>query len=251
MKRTRSYRRTRRVRRRTTRTRRRPKRTLASKVRKIVRASIPNEVRGAIITAGSFNKNVWNSIDMTNVPPKTANADQDWNTRLQQNIYIKYAAVCMHVNNLPTVTPAGSAPVTWVRMMILRSNKRGTGLSNAGNGAFMWMGVDGNRVDYLSISNTMESMTYKIDPEFYTTLYDKVTVLGLAGNGINGRVRKCYAKVNKKLSMSGKNTGVGTRNYDLWFVYFAWSPTDVNPFQPVGNGGIDWKIKYQELGEPA
>lgn len=186
------------------------------------------KVFGAIVNSGEVVKNLMYTQPLTDVNEWNSFSQLSYQRRIGQEAILKRIEIHFSFSNVPVTIPsAAPANVTYVRTLLLQSGTRETDGAPAGAQA-MWMGDDFTRVQYNSIANRLQCLYYKIDPAFYRTIYDKVWVVGLQGNGINtvtGSIKKSF---NKKITFSGNSEGTNQQSAMFYFVHFAYSPAEGN-----------------------
>lgn len=177
--------------------------------------------------------------DVLNDP--TTSTTRIWNFRRGQEYILQRFQINMNFHNIPDAT-LGLVPIC-NRVMIIEGRQLG-GTSDPLPGTAMWMGVEGVRVSAVSITGLAQSMTYKIDPKYYRTWFDKRYWIGHKGNGNESLWKRIVVRVNKKISTNQLLEGNQEQNRRFWLLVLHWCPRN-NSSQLVGVG-TEWKTFFKD-----
>lgn len=145
-----------------------------------------------------------------------------WLTRVGQEYILKGFMLNWNFGNFIATVGDPNEPLH-VRMLVLEGREL-VGATDPLSGTQMWKGVDDIKTSYLAISDSLQCMTYKIDPTYYRTIFDKKITLGLVGNGLDSKIISKWIPVNKTIKCKGAAEGFGQQNKRYFAVWYAWNP---------------------------
>lgn len=176
---------------------------------------------GVASTISGIVNSVFNVLPLNDIA-EIGGPTTQWNTRIGQDYFLQGFKINFLVHNFIATVGDPSEPIYFRALVLEGKDLQGT--SAPISGLQMWKSADDIKTSYTAISDAFACITYKVDPQYYRTLYDKTIVVGATGNGIGTKTMRTYVPVNKLITCKGAAEGDQQQNKRYFLVWFAFNP---------------------------